>query len=475
MINIQKINKKSITGTRDFPPVLMEKREWLFHKWDIVCRQYGFEKYDVPVIETTNLWRKKVDTNTNIADTNITNITATTNNNSRTLLDYDSIQDDICNEMYLLKTRDDNGNEICLRPEVTPQLVRLVMQNACPILPLKYYSIAQCWRFETLTRGRKREHYQLNCDIIDGSNIDSDTELLALIVRFFRAVNLQSSDIVLKISHRLILQKYLEHLGIGNNFEKICNIIDKKNKLSTDEFKTTISKIPGFDEHITSSVLEFITITDIESLLKYKIIIPEISELEKIFIYAEMYNIRDWIQLDMTIVRGLSYYTGFVFEGFSKSVKINRSICGGGRYDNLMEKFSNNKKLGFVGFGMGDIVITEILDELKLIPNFEYVSQCLIACDTNNVDNTQKMNIIKNSIKIAEEMRSNQKININYCCKKNNNLRNIYDYANKIKVRFVVLVKNDCVSIKDMYGKDDTTKQHIYPIDEYLSNIRLPL
>ncbi|XP_022143842.1 histidine--tRNA ligase, chloroplastic/mitochondrial isoform X2 [Momordica charantia] len=332
---LQKIDVNPPKGTRDFPPEDMRLRNWLFHNFREVSRVYGFEEIDFPVLESEALFIRKAG-------------------------------EEIRDQLYCFE---DRGNRrVALRPELTPSLARLVIQKGKSLsLPLKWFAIGQCWRYERMTRGRRREHYQWNMDIIGVPEVTAEAELLSSIVTFFKRIGITAADVGFKVSSRKVLQEVLECFGIPENmFGKVCIIIDKIEKIPLDEMKKELKAVGVSEEAIE----ELLQVLSVKSLTKLEEIIggggEAVSDLKQLFSLAEKFGYADWIQFDASIVRGLAYYTGIVFEGFDRGGKL-RAICGGGRYDHLLSTFGGDD-IPACGFGFGDAVIVELLKEKSLVP-----------------------------------------------------------------------------------------------------------
>ncbi|KAK7856733.1 histidine--trna ligase [Quercus suber] len=323
---LQKIDVNPPKGTRDFPPEEMRLRTWLFHNFREVSRLFGFEEVDFPVLESEALYIRKAG-------------------------------EEIRDQLYCFE---DRGNRrVALRPELTPSLARLVIQKGKSVsLPLKWFAVGQCWRYERMTRGRRREHYQWNMDIIGVPEVTAEAELISSIVTFFKRVGITASDVGFKVSSRKVLQEVLRCYSVPESlFSKVCIIIDKIGKIPVDEIKKDL-KSAGVSEE---AVEELLQVLSIKSLTKLEEILggagEAVADLKQLFSLAEKFGYAEWIEFDASIVRGLAYYTGIVFEGFDREGKL-RAICGGGRYDRLLSTFGGDD-LPACGFGFGDAVIVE--------------------------------------------------------------------------------------------------------------------
>ena len=326
---------QGVRGTRDFYPEDMRLRNWLFERFHSAARSHGFEEYDAPVLESEELYTRKAG-------------------------------EEIVGQLYNFE--DKGGRKVALRPEMTPSLARMVMARAGALaLPIKWYSIPQCWRYERTQRGRGREHYQWNVDIWGMNGIEADAELLSVLVQFFDSVGLSSEDLVIRISSRKVLEEVLGSLGLeGEIFAQTCVIVDKMDKLPEDVIEAQLSDL-GLSSESISTIRSVLGITDLESLSSALSSDSEaLIELQSLFSLCDSYGISDWVSFDASVVRGLAYYTGPVFEAHDRAGNL-RAICGGGRYDKLIGTMGGND-LPATGFGFGDMVVMELLADKGLLP-----------------------------------------------------------------------------------------------------------
>ncbi|XP_057534413.1 histidine--tRNA ligase, chloroplastic/mitochondrial-like [Amaranthus tricolor] len=331
----QKIDVNPPKGTRDFPPEEMRLRSWLFQNFREVSQLFGFEEVDFPVLESEALFIRKAG-------------------------------EEIRDQLYCFE---DRGNRrVALRPELTPSLARLVIQKGKSIsLPLKWFAIGQCWRYERMTRGRRREHYQWNMDVIGVPEVTAEAELISAIVTFFKRLGITETDVGFKVSSRKVLQEVLRFYGVPEeSFGRVCIVIDKLEKIPLDEIKKEL-KYAGMPDDGIEELLEVLSIKSLTQLEERLGTSGEaVNELKQLFALAEQFGCSEWIQFDASIVRGLAYYTGIVFEGFDRQKKL-RAICGGGRYDRLLSTFGGDD-IPACGFGFGDAVIVELLKDRNLLP-----------------------------------------------------------------------------------------------------------
>ena len=326
---------QGVRGTRDFYPEDMRLRNWLFDNFTDAALLHGFDEYDAPILEYEELYTRKQG-------------------------------EEITEQLYNFEDKGDR--KVALRPEMTPSLARMVMARAGGLpMPIKWFSIPQCWRYERTQRGRGREHYQWNVDIWGTNEISADAELISILVTFFEGVGLTAKDLVIKISSRKVLEEVLGSLKISEEiFSKTCIIVDKMDKLSADVVEEQLIEL-GHNSGAISTIQSILSIKNIDelanSLGKES---SAVSELNSLFDSIDSYGISEWVELDVSIVRGLAYYTGAVFEAHDREGKF-RAICGGGRYDKLLSTLGG-KDLPATGFGFGDMVIMELLTEKNLIP-----------------------------------------------------------------------------------------------------------
>ncbi|KAM5559746.1 hypothetical protein ABKV19_021099 [Rosa sericea] len=278
--DLQKIDVNPPKGTRDFPPEDMRLRSWLFFNFREVSRLFGFEEVDFPVLESEALFVRKAG-------------------------------EEIRDQLYCFE---DRGNRrVALRPELTPSLARLVIQKGKSLsLPLKWFAVGQCWRYERMTRGRRREHYQWNMDIIGVPEVTAEAELISAIVTFFKRLGITASDVGFKVSSRKVLQEVLRRYSIPEAlFGKVCIIIDKIEKLPLAEIKKELESVGVLEEAIEQllQVLSIKSLTELEEILGDSG--EAVADLKQLFSLADKFGYSEWIQFDASIVRGLAYYTGF--------------------------------------------------------------------------------------------------------------------------------------------------------------------
>jgi histidyl-tRNA synthetase len=302
----------------------MEARNFIFGKWRETARRYGFAEYDGPPLETLELYTTKSG-------------------------------DEIVAQLYNFTDKGDRA--IALRPEMTPTLARMVAQAERHYKkPMKWFSVPQLFRYERQQKGRLREHFQLNADIVGESDPGADSELIALLIDSLRAVGLTSEDFVIRLSSRNAWQQF--YSAHAHDKEKAYEFFQVVDKMERETPEITEAKLGGFGLS-TEQVKSFIAKAD------------PTAELKSVLDNLSARGLQDFVRIDYSIIRGLAYYTGIVFEAFDIKGEF-RAIAGGGRYDNLIKLISGGKiDLPALGFGMGDVVLTELLKARGLIPKVE--------------------------------------------------------------------------------------------------------
>ncbi|MBF0277667.1 MAG: histidine--tRNA ligase [SAR324 cluster bacterium] len=330
------MNLHSVKGTRDFYPEEMRMRNWLFDVWRNTALQFGFEEYDACVLEHAELYTRKAG-------------------------------DEITEQLYSFE--DKSGRHLSLRPEMTPSLARMVLQHQKALsFPLKWFSVPQCFRYERMTRGRRREHFQWNADIIGESSEIAEAEILSLLLTVCRNLGLTSKDICLFLNDRRILNEILDSIGVPEQLHpNVMVIMDKRDKVSSDAFTELLQQEEMALSQITR-LNEFLAIPTMEELASKLGETKGLISLRKIMALMTQSGLGDFLKFDVSIVRGLSYYTGMIFE-INDADKAQRAICGGGRYDSLLSTYGGGS-IPAVGFGFGDVVILDVLSDLKKLPSF---------------------------------------------------------------------------------------------------------
>jgi histidyl-tRNA synthetase len=323
--------KSALPGFRDFYPQELAERAFIMATWRDVARRYAFVEYDGPPLEPLDLYTKKSG-------------------------------EEIVGQLY--NFTDKGGRDVALRPEMTPTVARMVAARANALRkPVRWFSMPQLFRYERQQKGRLREHYQLNVDIFGSADVAADAELVACAVDMMRAFGLSSDDVVARVSDRRILQAFLESLGVpGDSIGGVYGVVDK---LERQPAQVSAEKLAALGVP-AESIERIITISDVElpeiqSRLATSPTSAHVTEFSDFLRYVQTLLGGDsgWLRVDLSIVRGLAYYTGIVFELFDRSGEF-RAICGGGRYDSLLQALGG-ADMPALGFGMGDVVLGELL------------------------------------------------------------------------------------------------------------------
>jgi len=321
----------ALPGFRDFYPAEFAQRAYIARVWREVARRYAFVEYDGPPLEPLDLYTKKSG-------------------------------DEIVGQLY--NFTDKGGREVALRPEMTPTLARMVAARANALRkPVRWFSLPQLFRYERQQKGRLREHFQLNVDIIGESDVTADAELLAVAIDIMGEFGLSPADVRARVSDRRLLRALLHRLGVTDaQLPAVFAVIDKIERQPRDVSAEKLGAA-GMSAESREALFAVMDGVTLEALRARYGDTPEIAEriadLERYYGYLDDLGVAAWVQLDLSIVRGLAYYTGIVFELFDAQGEF-RAICGGGRYDNLLNALGG-VDLPALGFGMGDVVLGELL------------------------------------------------------------------------------------------------------------------
>jgi histidyl-tRNA synthetase len=352
----------ALPGFRDFYPTELAERSYIFRGWRDVARRYGFVEYDGPPLEPLDLYTKKSGA-------------------------------EIVDQLY--NFRDKGDREIALRPEMTPTLARMVAARANAMRKtVRWFSIPQLFRYERQQRGRLREHFQLNMDIIGEADVSADAELLAAAIDVMRVFELSSEDVVARVSDRRLLNALLRGIGIGDSqMTAAYAALDKLDRDPRDVLEHRLAAA-GVSASASAQLFELAGATANEAAFTQIVdaagAIGEWDNLRRYLEHTESLGVREWVKLDLSIVRGLAYYTGIVFELFDAKGEL-RAICGGGRYDTLLESLGG-VSLPALGFGMGDVVLGELLKSRGRMPVAEAAVDVWVAYgDAGSVEDAMRV------------------------------------------------------------------------------------
>ena len=323
-----KISFEPPRGMRDFYPEDMVWRNRVFDAFRAAGEAAGFEPYDACVVESYELLARKAG-------------------------------EEVGEQIYHF--RDKSDRHIALRAEMTPTLARMVAQRQGSLaFPIKWTTIAQCFRYERMTKGRKREHYQWNCDIIGEESVLAEVEVLGAACDALRRMGLSNADFRVHVSNRALLSELLAASGIPADLHaQVFLALDKRGKMPDEEIAAML-RDGGVDEagvKATFAIMDLKTLDEAEKLAGAGS--PAVAQLRELFRLAGLAGFVDCLVFDISVIRGLSYYTGIVFECFDTQREF-RAIFGGGRYDNLLTTIGGDPATA-VGLGFGDVVVTELL------------------------------------------------------------------------------------------------------------------
>ncbi|MDO5317074.1 MAG: histidine--tRNA ligase [bacterium] len=323
-----KISFEAPRGMRDFYPEDMVWRNRVFDAFRAAGEAAGFEPYDACVVESYELLARKAG-------------------------------EEVGEQIYHFHDKSDR--HIALRAEMTPTLARMVAQRQGSLaFPIKWTTIAQCFRYERMTKGRKREHYQWNCDIVGEESVLAETEVLGAACDALRRMGLSNADFRVHVSNRALLSELLAASGIPADLHaQVFLALDKRGKMPDEEIAAML-RDGGVDEagvKATFAIMDLKTLDEAENLAGAGS--PAVAQLRELFRLAEIAGFAECLMFDISVIRGLSYYTGIVFECFDVQREF-RAIFGGGRYDNLLTTIGGDPATA-VGLGFGDVVVTELL------------------------------------------------------------------------------------------------------------------
>ncbi|UCC22960.1 MAG: histidine--tRNA ligase [Planctomycetota bacterium] len=327
-----------VKGTRDFYPLDMARRNWIIDGWKRVSLRNGFEEYDGPIFEYLKMFQLKSG-------------------------------DEIAEQLFSLTDR--GGRELALRPEITPTMARMMNQqiNSLP-KPIKWFSVPRLFRAERPQRGRLREFFQWNVDIIGVDDVLADAEIIFTTIDYLSSVGLTPRDIRVKISNRKLLASALTNIGIPEKqLYSLYALLDKYNRIPPDVFEKTLAEqVP--DSAPAKKIVDFMNTTTLSEVPEIVGKDPEVDtamqELASLKDLLEQMGVWQFCDFYPSIVRGLAYYTGVVFEVHAVGGEL-RAVGGGGRYDNLLQDFGG-PSIAATGMGMGDCVLGILLEERNLIP-----------------------------------------------------------------------------------------------------------
>ena len=320
---------QQVKGTREFYPEEMALRNFIYEKVRAASQSFGYQEWDAPFIETIDLYAAK------------------------------SGEELVKKQSFTFADR--SGDLVTLRPELTPSLARMIAAKQGELtFPVRWWSFGPIWRYEQPQKGRSREFFQWNIDLLGADSPETDAELIAVAATFLRSVGLDPARATVSVNNRKLMDSRFDALGIAPEKRvEVSNFVDRRSKMEPAKWDAYALEIG-----LTETQLD-----GLKSLLGNLDLWKESEELVRLFAALEALGVKEYVKFDPSIMRGLLYYTSTVFEAFDTSGSVKRSILGGGRYDNLLADVGG-QPLPATGFAMGDVVVGIVLRENGLVPEF---------------------------------------------------------------------------------------------------------
>jgi len=385
---------QSVKGTRDFYPELMATRVWLYNTMRAVAESFGYQEYEAPILESLELYAAK------------------------------SGEELVKEQSYVFTDR--GGSEITLRPELTPSLARMIAQKQNELnFPVRWWSFGPFWRYERPQKGRTREFFQWNVDMLGMDAPEADAENVAVLATFFQRVGLSPEQVLILVNNRRLMESRFDSFNIpADQRFAVSAWIDRREKMSLEAWEAYAKEI-GLSEK---------QLDNLKSMLDDKELWKQSEELTRFFAVIDALGLSDYIKFDPSIMRGLLYYTGTVFEAWEVGGDIRRSILGGGRYDNLTRDVGGDPIPG-VGFAMGDVVVTLILEKYGLLPKDMKVNPAPVFVTVFDKER------LLASFKLASELR---RAGLNVVCyPEAAKLQKQFKYADRIGARVTLVIGPD--------------------------------
>ena len=383
----------SVKGTREFYPEQMALRNYLYDKVRGASQSFGYQAWDGPFIETIDLYAAK------------------------------SGEELVKKQSFTFQDR--GGDSVTLRPELTPSLARMIAAKQGELnFPVRWWSFGPFWRYEAPQRGRSREFFQWNIDMLGVDSPEADAELIAIGAEFLRSVGLNPERALIYVNNRRLMDSEFDALDISQEKRlDVSNLVDRRTKMDPAKWDAYALELG-----MTQSQLD-----GLKDILGNFDLWKKSEELTRLFAALEVLGVSEYVKFDPNIMRGLLYYTGTVFECFDVSGSVKRAIFGGGRYDNLLADVGGQPLSG-VGFAMGDVVIGIILQEAGLLPEFEPTPASVLVTVFDE-------KLWLESYKLAAELRSTG-LNV-MVFPEPAKLQKQFKYADKMKMKVAVTVGPD--------------------------------
>jgi len=414
-----------VKGTRDFYPEQMAKRVWLYNTMCVVAESFGYQEYEAPMLEPLELYASRSG-------------------------------DELVKEQAFAFT-DRGGSEITLRPELTLSLARMIAQKQNELnFPVRWWSFGPFWRYERPQRGRTREFFQWNVDMLGVSSPEADAETAAVLASFFQRVGLMPDQVIIKVNNRRLMDDRFNALDISAEKRPgVSSWVDRRDKMSPESWMEY-----GKDMGLSPE-----QITKVKEMLADKDLWKQSAELTRFFAVIDALQLRQYFEFDSSIMRGLLYYTGTVFEAWEVGGDIKRSILGGGRYDNLTRDVGGDPIPG-VGFAMGDVVIGLILEKYGLLPRDLTINPAPVLVTVFNDE------CLLESFKLASELR---RAGLNVVCYPEAvKLPKQFKYADRIGAKVTLVMGPDeaekgQVAVKNLINGEQISDQREALIDSVKS------
>lgn len=411
-----------VKGTRDFYPEQMARRVWLYNTMRAVAESFGYQEYEAPMLESLELYAARSG-------------------------------DELVKEQSYVFT-DRGGSEITLRPELTLSLARMIAQKQNELnFPVRWWSFGPFWRYERPQKGRTREFFQWNVDLLGVSSPEADAENAAVLATFFQRVGLSPEQVLIKVNNRRLIDSRFDAYNIpADQRPAVSSWIDRREKMTPEAWMAYGKEIGLSNEQITN----------LKEMLADKDLWKQSDELTRFFAVIDALGLSEYVKFDASIMRGLLYYTGTVFEAWEVGGDIKRSILGGGRYDNLTRDVGGDPIPG-VGFAMGDVVITLILEKYGLLPpdmNINPASVLVTVFDEER---------LLESFKLASELR---RAGLNVACYPEvAKLQKQLKYADRIGAKVTLVlgpdeVEKGQVAVKNLVEGEQVTVRREAVVNE---------
>ncbi len=396
---------QTVKGTREFYPEDMALRNFIYEKVRSASQAFGYQEYDGPFIESLELYAAK------------------------------SGDELIKKQSFVFQDR--GGAQVTLRPELTPSLARMIAARQNELtFPARWWSFGPFWRYEQPQKGRTREFFQWNIDMLGVNSPEADAELIAVAATFLRSINLDPGRAAIFVNNRRLMDSEFDALGISREMRTdISNLVDRRSKMEADKWEAW-----AFDLGLSKAQL-----AGIKNILGDFDLWRKSDELTRLFSVLEALGVKDYVKFDPNIVRGLLYYTGTVFEAFETSGSLKRAILGGGRYDNLLADVGGQPLSG-VGFAMGDVVAGIVLKENGLVPEFVLTPAPVLVTIFSEA-------LMTNSFELASQLRQAGMNVLVY--PEPVKLQKQFKFADKMKINVVITIgpeeaANGRVAIKNL-------------------------